>query len=120
MTNVRCSWQVCLWRNKENIWGSASGPSVSVDRGTEAAHTVQNTCIHKEHLPSGSVWSGRPFLVECVSIGKATESAEQSANLNFFFASLKEEKYFLNKVAVRSASSMSRAHFGRGFAFNTA
>lgn len=65
----------------------------------------------KEPLPSGSVWSGRPFLVECVSIGRATESAEQRANLNFFFASLKEEKYFLNTVDERFASSIRSLYF---------
>lgn len=43
------------------------------------------------NLPSGSVWSGKPFLVEWVSTGKATESAEQRASLSFFFASLKDE-----------------------------
>lgn len=64
-----------------------------------------------EPLPSGSVWSGRPFLVEWVSIGSATESAEQRANLNFFFASLKEEKYFLNTVDESSASSIRSLYF---------
>lgn len=77
----------------------------------EETYTIQNIHMYKERLPSGSVWSGRPFLVECVNIGKATESAEQRANLNFFFASLKEEKYFLNKVAARSASSISNLNF---------
>lgn len=46
---------------------------------------------YRKNLPSGSVWSGKPFLVEWVSTGKATESAEQRASLSFFFASLKNE-----------------------------
>lgn len=64
----------------------------------EEVHTIQHFCMYKENLPSGSVWSGKPFLVECVNIGKATESAEQRANLNFFFASLKEKKHFLTRL----------------------
>lgn len=43
--------------------------------------------------PSDSMWSGSPFrVVAGVMIGNATESAEHNANLNFFFASLKEGK----------------------------
>lgn len=78
---------------------------------TSAITQGQGETQCKEPVPSGSVWSGRPFLVECVSIGRATESAEQRANLNFFFASLKEEKYFLNTVDERSAFSIRNLYF---------
>lgn len=40
---------------KKTFGGAESGPSVSVDGRKEAAHTIQNICMHKEHLPSGSV-----------------------------------------------------------------
>lgn len=44
--------------------------------------------------PSDSMWSGSPFrVVAGVMIGNATESAEHNANLNFFFASLKEKNH---------------------------
>ena len=44
-----------------------------------------------DDLPSESIWSGSPFRVMVgTMMGKATESAEHNANLNFFFASLEE------------------------------
>lgn len=39
------------------------------------------------------MWSGSPFrVVAGVMMGRATESAEHNANLNFFFASLEDTK----------------------------
>lgn len=112
---------VCVWSENENILGAKGSPcpqylwqregtiNAAVQVPLHGAKERHTQC--KEPLPSGSVWSGRPFLVECVSIGRATESAEQRANLNFFFASLKEEKYFLNTFDERPASSMCLLSF---------
>lgn len=45
--------------------------------------------MHEDCLPSESMWSGSPFrVVAGAMMGRATESAEHNANLNFFFASL--------------------------------
>lgn len=45
----------------------------------------------QECQPSESMWSGSPLrVVAGAMMGKATESAEHNANLNFFFASLED------------------------------
>lgn len=57
--------------------------------------------MHKNCLPSESMWSGRPFLVVAgAMMGRATESAEHNASLNFFFASLEDtnQKFRINSI----------------------
>lgn len=48
-----------------------------------------NMASNNRMVPSESVWSGSPLRVVAGAMrGKATESAEHKASLNFFFASL--------------------------------
>lgn len=75
-----------------------------------------NMASNNRMVPSESVWSGSPLRVVAGAMrGKATESAEHKASLNFFFASLQNMSKKIAKcrfdLTVLSLSLLPLKHF---------